>query len=97
MPGSFNNAVDDGADRFRTGTMNLYNSGVPPDVAARLRMDAPVLLIGVTVWIVGAGALLMYALRRGEIGRLLLSFGAFSVLYGTRIVVDSVFARASVN
>lgn len=71
--------------------MNLYNSGMSPDMAARLRMDAPVLIIGIVVWIIGIAALLMHALRGRRTGRLLLWFSAFSILYGTRIVVDSVF------
>jgi hypothetical protein len=58
-------------------------------------MDAPVLVIGIFVWIIGAGALLMYALRRRLTARLLLWFSAFSILYGTRIIVASVFAGKS--
>jgi len=62
-------------------------------MAARLRMDAPILVIGLIVGIIGIAALLMHALRGGRAGRLLLWFSAFSILYGTRIVVASVFVN----
>ena len=63
-----------------------------PQIAARLRMDAPVLMIGIIIWTIGMLALLMHALRGRRTGRLLLWFSAFSILYGTRIIVASVFA-----
>jgi hypothetical protein len=62
-------------------------------MAARLRMDAPILVIGLIVGIIGIAALLMHTLRGGRAGRLLLWFSAFSILYGTRIVVASVFVN----
>src|SRR5215207_712955 len=65
--------------------------GMSPEMAARLRMDVPVLLIGIIVWTTGIGALLMHVLRGGRTGRLLLWFGAFSILYGTRLLAASVF------
>jgi sigma-B regulation protein RsbU (phosphoserine phosphatase) len=62
-----------------------------PEMAARLRMDAPIMIVGLIVGIIGIAALLMHVLRGGRAGRLLLWFSAFSILYGTRIVVASVF------
>src|SRR5262245_62175496 len=56
-------------------------------------MDAPVLLIGIIVFIIGATALFIYPLRQRRSGRLLLWFCAFSILYGVRIIVDSAFVR----
>src|SRR3954452_19710930 len=77
----------------RIARERLYNSGMSPEIAARLRMDAPVLVIGIVVSFIGIGALFMLALRRRRTGHLLLWFSAFSILYGVRIVLDSVFAR----
>jgi hypothetical protein len=63
-----------------------------PEMMARLRMDVPVLIIGIIVSVIGIGALLMHRLRGRRTGRLLLWFSAFSILYGTRIVMNSVLA-----
>src|SRR4051812_48524391 len=76
----------------RIALERLYNSGMSPEIAARLRMDAPVLVIGIIVSFIGIGALFMHALRGRRTGHLLLWFSAFSILYGVRIVLDSVFA-----
>jgi uncharacterized membrane protein len=48
-------------------------------------------VIGLIVWIIGIAALLMHALQGRRAGRLLLWFSAFSILYGTRIILASVF------
>jgi hypothetical protein len=74
---------------------------VSPEIAARLRVDAPVLLIGIVVFTIGIGSLLMHApylvqrskrFRGRGTSRLLLWFSAFSMLYGARIIVGSAFA-----
>ena len=61
--------------------------GMSPEMAARQRMDVPVLLIGIIVWIIGIGALLIHVLRGTRAGRLLLWFSTFSIVVLANVLI----------